>query len=136
MKAYKSGLRAFFNDNVADWIEWCFAPDAAYKRFRDYVHNNYIPEYLCTTHKLVRRFCSATKEPCTQCQYFPIYPVRTTPPLVDCVSVYDDDFLYGSAPHMNTALIANGHDSRFLTFTKSGNAVGYSGHVDPLNNYD
>ena len=36
----------------------------------------------------------------------------------------DDDFLYETAPYMNTALIANGHDSRFLTFTKSGNAVG------------
>ena len=36
---------------------------------------------------------------------------------------------------MNDALIANGHDSRFITFSQTGNTVGNSGHKEPLNSY-
>ena len=76
-----------------------------------------------------------TNEPCGEkCQYWPIYPCFSeTAPVIDCVVSYDDDFLYGSASHMNEALIREGHDSRLLVFTPDAAAGRDGGHKNPEN---
>lgn len=73
----------------------------------------------------------AVQAPCTECQYFPIYPVATTPPLSGCIMAYVDDFLFETAAPMADAMTTEGHDATLLQFPDIGR-----GHSEPLLQWD
>jgi hypothetical protein len=68
--------------------------------------------------------------PCDECQYFPVYPVATTPPRKACIMAYEDDFLFGTAEPMYELMTAEGHDATLLQFADIGR-----GHAGPLNGW-
>ncbi|XRA99681.1 ShKT domain-containing protein [Pycnococcus provasolii] len=74
----------------------------------------------------------ATSQPCTDCQYFPVYPCYTeSRPQVDCIAMYDNDFLAGTDTFMYDAMAAEGHDARLLRFAvDSANGI-EGGHKNP-----
>lgn len=58
--------------------------------------------------------------PCTDCEFFPVYPVATPEPHQHCIMAYEDDFLSETAEPMYDALIAEGHDATLLQFPDIG----------------
>ena len=80
-----------------------------------------------------------TKDPCTVCQYWPIYPCYTeTRPMVDCVAEYTNDGVSvqegsSSAKHMYEKLVDEGHDARLLRFSPSDDETIAGEHKDPKN---
>ena len=79
------------------------------------------------------------KDPCTVCQYWPIYPCYTeTRAMVDCVAEYTNDGVSvqeenSSAKHMYEKLVNEGHDARLLRFSPSDDETIEGGHKDPKN---
>ena len=65
--------------------------------------------------------------PCEDCQYFPVYPAASTPPLSGCVSAYTDDFLFETVPPMAREMAREGHAPTELHFPDIGR-----GHANPL----
>ena len=69
------------------------------------------------------------ERPCTECQYWPIYPCYSfTRPVVDCLVEYSNDWISNgrntngeasSAVYMYDALVDEGHDARLLRFDPS-----------------
>ena len=75
-----------------------------------------------------------TDDPCTTCQYWPIYPCYTSQrPMVDCVMEYTNDYLYGTGGFMYEKLVNEGHDARLLRFSPSEDGTIEGGHKDPQN---
>lgn len=75
------------------------------------------------------------EEPCTACEYWPIYPCySTTKPMIDCLMMYTNDFLSGTDDYMYGYLITEGHDARQLKFSPAPNIQG--GHAPPQQQYD
>merc|ERR1719422_1426074 len=83
----------------------------------------------------------ADKDPCTDCQYWPIYPCYSSSrPMVDCIADYTNDWiavdrqtLDSSAEYMYEAQIREGHDARLLRFDPSEDETIAGGHKDPKN---
>lgn len=82
------------------------------------------------------------KYPCTDCQYWPIYPCYSPKkPMVECLAAYDNDYIATSKTdlsqsgvlHMYNALKDEGHDARLLRFAKSEDGTITGGHKDPKN---
>ena len=80
--------------------------------------------------------------PCTECQYWPIYPCHNAArPMVDCLIEYDNDAISvgkadkeaSSAKYMHEALTAEGHDSRLLRFSASDDGTIAGNHQDLKN---
>ena len=80
------------------------------------------------------------KDPCTVCQYWPIYPCYTeTRPMVHCIAEYTNDGVsvqegVSSAEHMYEKSLNEGHDARLLRFDPSEDGTIEGGHKDPKNN--
>ena len=80
-----------------------------------------------------------TEDPCTQCQYWPIYPCYSeTRPMIDCVMEYTNDGISvqegsSSAEHMYGKLVDEGHDGRLLRFSPSDDGTIEGGHKSPKN---
>ncbi|MEE2786830.1 MAG: hypothetical protein VX589_05790 [Myxococcota bacterium] len=64
--------------------------------------------------------------PCEECQYFPILPAATDPPLRACVMAYEDDSLFPTIQPMFTRLVDAGHNATALSFPNVGR-----GHSSP-----
>lgn len=85
------------------------------------------------------------QEPCTTCDFWPIFPCyQTTSPMVECLSSYDDDGIIhdlgplssnSTSMYMYTALVAEGHDARLFTFTPDPANGIKGGHSDAKNTY-
>lgn len=69
--------------------------------------------------------------PCEECQYFPVYPVSTTPAQRACVMAYRDDFLFETASPMASRMMMEGHAATLLHFPDIGR-----GHSNPLQPWD
>lgn len=69
--------------------------------------------------------------PCEDCQYFPVYPQPSSPPLDACIMAYRDDFLFDTAAPMAERMIREGHEADLLHFADIGR-----GHSNPLNPWD
>ena len=79
-----------------------------------------------------------TIDPCTECQYWPIYPCYSeTRPMIDCVMEYTNDGISAkgasSAKHMYEKLVNEGQDGRLLIFNPSDDGTIAGGHKDPKN---
>jgi len=80
-----------------------------------------------------------SKDPCTVCQYWPIYPCYTeNRPMVHCIAEYTNDGVsvqegVSSAEHMYEKSMNEGHDARLLRFDPSGDGTIEGGHKDPKN---
>ena len=80
-----------------------------------------------------------TQDPCTTCQYWPIYPCYSeTRPMVDCVMEYINDGVSvqegkSSSKHMYDKLVNEGHDARLLRFDASVDGSIEGEHKDPQN---
>lgn len=80
-----------------------------------------------------------TKDPCTECQYWPIYPCYSeSHPMVDCVMEYTNDGVSvqegsSSAEHMYEKLVNEGHDGRLLRFSPSEDGTIEGSHTSPQN---
>ena len=80
-----------------------------------------------------------TKDPCTVCQYWPIYPCYSeTRPMIDCVMEYTNDGISvqegsSSAEHMYGKLLNEGQDGRLLRFSPSDDGTIAGGHKSPQN---
>merc|ERR1712012_709700 len=84
----------------------------------------------------------ADKDPCTDCQYWPIYPCYSSArPMVDCVVEYDNDAISvgkidktaSSARYMYERLKNEGHDARLLRFSPSDDGTIAGNHKDVKN---
>ena len=83
----------------------------------------------------------ADEDPCTDCQYWPIYPCYSTSrPMVDCIAEYTNDGISvdrqtgdSSAEYMYEAQMREGHDARLFRFDPSSDETIAGGHVDPKN---
>ena len=72
------------------------------------------------------------EKPCTECQYYPIYPCyNPARPMTSCVVEYTNDNIAvdsqsgaSSSRFMYEALIREGHDGRLLRFSPSGDIKG------------
>ena len=79
------------------------------------------------------------KDPCTTCQYWPIYPCyKESRPMIDCIMEYTNDGVSvqqgsSSAEHMFEKLVDEGHDARLLIFSPSDDGTIEGGHKDPQN---
>ena len=62
----------------------------------------------------------AMEAPCPECQYFPVYPVPTTPPLAGCIMAYQDDFLFETTAPMAELMSVEGHTATLLQFPAIG----------------
>ena len=62
----------------------------------------------------------ADEAPCLDCQYFPVYPVPTTPPLSGCIMAYEDDFLFETVGPMAELMSMEGHSPTLLQFPAIG----------------
>ena len=80
-----------------------------------------------------------TKDPCTVCQYWPIYPCYVeSHPMIHCIMEYTNDAIsvqegQSSAEHMYTRSINEGHDARLLQFDPSDDGTIVGSHKDPQN---
>ena len=80
-----------------------------------------------------------TSDPCTECQYWPIYPCYDQDrPMVDCVAEYTNDGISvqdgsSSAVYMYEALSDEGHDVRLLRFDPSEDNTISGGHTNLKN---
>ena len=80
-----------------------------------------------------------TQDPCTTCQYWPIYPCyKKSRPMIDCVMEYTNDGVSvqqgsSSAKHMYEKLVDEGHDARLLRFSKSNDDTIEGSHKSPQN---
>merc|ERR1712001_625125 len=88
--------------------------------------------------------CNAciASHPCTECQYWPIYPCYSTKrPMVNCLSEYTNDYIsndretgtYSTATNMYEKMSDEGHDARLLRFSPSDDGTISGGHTDPKN---
>merc|ERR1711997_88116 len=81
-----------------------------------------------------------SKDPCTVCQYWPIYPCYVeSHPMIHCIMEYTNDAIsvqegQSSAEHMYTRSINEGHDARLLRFDPSDDGTIAGSHKDPQNN--
>ena len=83
----------------------------------------------------------ATVDPCTECQYWPIYPCYSSSrQMVDCIAEYTNDMISvdrgtadSSAEYMYEAQIREGHDARLFRFDPSEDETIAGGHKDPAN---
>ena len=87
------------------------------------------------------RDCS-TEDPCTECQYWPIYPCyQEQRPMIDCVAEYVNDGVSvsktdssaSSAIYMYEKLLAEGHDARLMRFSPSDDGTIEGNHQNPKN---
>ena len=69
--------------------------------------------------------------PCDACEYFPIYPLQTTPPQKGCIMMYADDFLSDTAAPMARIMAEQGHQATLLQFPDIGR-----GHSNSLIHWD
>jgi len=83
-----------------------------------------------------------SQTPCTECQYWPIYPCYSAArPMVDCVAEYTNDYISvakedpseSTAENMYERLVDEGHDARLLRFSPSDDGTIAGGHKDPKN---
>lgn len=84
-----------------------------------------------------------TEDPCTECQYWPIYPCyQPQRAMIDCVVEYTNDGISvdvrggtgtSSAVYMYEALVNEGHDARLLRFDPSDDDTIPGGHKNPQN---
>ena len=80
-----------------------------------------------------------TIDPCTDCQYWPIYPCYNEQrPMIDCVNDYDNDQIANdddaeSAIQMYDALLNEGHDARLIRWSPSEDGTIEGSHTDPKN---
>jgi len=91
--------------------------------------------------------CSTCIEvaPCTECQYFPIYPCYSPKrPMVHCIVEYDNDPIstktidgvyYSTAVNMYEASVNEGHDGRVYIFSPSVDETIAGSHQDVKNLY-
>jgi hypothetical protein len=68
-----------------------------------------------------------TVAPCTDCEYFPVYPAPAPDPLQSCIMAYEDDGLFETIGPMYDAMTAEGHEPTLLAFADVGR-----GHAGPL----
>ncbi|MAI78289.1 MAG: hypothetical protein CL917_05065 [Deltaproteobacteria bacterium] len=73
----------------------------------------------------------AIESPCLECEYFPVYPVPTTPPMAGCIMAYEDDSLVETTAPMANLMTTEGHDATLLHFPDIGR-----GHTEPLMSWD
>ena len=82
-----------------------------------------------------------TKDPCTDCQYWPIYPCyQSQGPMIDCVVEYSNDPVSTSTDpdqttgkYMYNALVDEGHAVRYMQFSPSADGTIQGGHANPQN---
>jgi len=87
------------------------------------------------------QFDCITKEPCTDCQYWPIYPCyQPQRPMIDCVVEYSNDPISTSddpdqttGKYMYEALSDEGHAVRYMQFSPSDDGTIQGGHENPQN---
>ena len=85
--------------------------------------------------------CQAN-QPCTECQYWPIYPCyEPKRPVIDCIADYKNDYIansredpdeFSTAKNMHEVLLNEGHSSRLLRFESKDTTVP-GGHQNPQN---
>ena len=103
-------------------------------------------EGLCSESSFARyRGACIHKEPCKNCEFWPIYPCYSSRrPMVECLVAYTNDELVSAKPddprttdtlldHAFWALDREGHDVRMV---KLGAHERHSGHQPPLNKYE
>ena len=74
------------------------------------------------------------EDPCTTCQYWPIYPCYTKErPMIDCLVGYNNDNLGGNDVYMYQKLVDEGHDGRRMSFAPSEDGSIPGGHKAPKN---
>merc|ERR1712136_288248 len=82
-----------------------------------------------------------TMDPCTDCQYFPIYPCyQPQRPMINCVVEYSNDPVsttdnpdQTTGKYMYHALVDEGHAARYLEFSPSDDGTIQGGHANPQN---
>merc|ERR1712020_437196 len=85
----------------------------------------------------------ATKDPCTECYVWPIYPCyQPKRAMIDCVAEYINDGISvdkktgtSSSVYMYEALLNEGHDGQLLRFSPPEDGTFKSGHRNPQNVY-
>jgi len=84
-----------------------------------------------------------TEDPCTECQYWPIYPTPIAgKPMTHCIAEYDNDFVssgrnnpaeQSSGLYMYVASESEGNDATLLRFSKSADETIPGNHKSPKN---
>ncbi|MEE2901894.1 MAG: hypothetical protein VYC39_06165 [Myxococcota bacterium] len=73
--------------------------------------------------------------PCSDCEYFPVYPAQTSKPIKSCIFMYENDSAAATtAVPAYRALKNEGHDPTLLIFS-ADNSINLGGHRNPVNEW-
>lgn len=83
------------------------------------------------------------QQPCTECQYWPIYPCyNEKKAMIDCLADYTNDYIAAgkedptvdsTSEYMYERLMNEGHDARMFRFGASKDGTVKGGHTNPKN---